>query len=607
MITIRVPAPAASQVELVLVDGDRPLDVQPMRRDGDDWTASVEPGTVYGLRAHGDGPGFDPTKVLLDPMATRVTFPPGHDRRAAARRGADNAGRGPLAVATDLGEVHRPSRTTRPLAVCEIHVDGYTRRRDRSDAGTFGALADEVPRLAALGVSVIELLPVHQNDPAEHSYWGYMPLAFGAVEQRFALGGDAATELADLVTVAHDHDVEVWLDVVFNHTTEVDRSGPTYSLRGLDDRTYYRHDERGEYIDSSGCGNDLDLTSPAAQRLVRWALDRLADTGVDGFRFDLAPVLSHAPDFIAGLDEWATARRVRLIAEPWDAAGRYQLGTAWPGRRWGQWNDRFRDDMRSYLRGDEGMVPAVQCRLQGSPDLFERSAESVNFLACHDGFTLHDLVAYDHKHNEANGEDNRDGTNDNRSWNCGWEGEDGAPPEVRARRARQLRNAWCLLLLSQGTPMWAGGDEFGRTQRGNNNAYNQDNEISWVDWSRREHYLDLERFVAQLLALRAGEPMLWDPQPWGDAVSWYGVDGPVDTSHHSRSLAWQVGNLYVLTNMWHDRLRFGLFAPGRWHRVADTNLPSPDDIIDGGAGAVGPEIHDHYVVAPHSIVILRRG
>ena len=311
------------------------------------------------------------------------------------------------------------------------------------------------------------------------------------------------------------------------------------------------------------------------QDLVRWSLDRLADTGVDGFRFDLAPVLSHDEAFIRDLDEWAAGRGVRLIAEPWDASGRHQLGPAWPGRGWGQWNDRFRDDTRAFLRGDEGMVAALQRRLQGSPDLFDRADESVNFLACHDGFTLYDVVAYDHKHNEANGEHNRDGSSHNVSWNCGWEGEAGAPAEVLALRARQLRNGWCLLLLSQGTPMWAAGDEFGRTQGGNNNAYNQDNETSWVDWERRESFIDLERFVGQLLALRATEPMLTRDQPWGDEVRWFGAHGAADVSHHSRTLAWQVGDLYVMANMWHDALSFGIFADGPWHRVVDTHLPAP--------------------------------
>jgi len=607
---VGVYAPAATRVELVRYDvtGGEPVERgrADLERLGDAWHGEVALGTHYGLVAHGHRPAFDPTKVLLDPRATAVWFPPGHDRRLAERRGRSNAGRGPLAVAVAPTPPRSARPTTRPLVVYEAHVDGFTRTRGGASAGTYGALAAELPRLAALGVSVLELLPVHQRDPQEGSYWGYMPLAFAAVEQRYAAGGDPAGELAELIAAAHDHDIEVWLDVVFNHTTEVGRRGPTYSLRGLADRDYYRRDAAGRYIASSGCGNDLEILTPAVQDLIRWALDRLADLGVDGFRFDLAPILSHDPAFISGLDEWAAARGVRLIAEPWDVAGRYQLGGAWPGVGWRQWNDRFRDDVRSFLRGDEGYVGALQQRIQGSPDLFTAPAHSVNFVTCHDGFTLHDLVSYDRKHNEANGERNRDGSDHNRSWNCGWEGEDGAPAAVLALRRRQLRNAWCLLLLSHGVPMWTAGDEFGRTQGGNNNAYNQDNPTSWVDWERAAAYADLERFVGCLLGLRHGQPVFSETDFWGDAVRWFGATGPPDLGVHSRSAAWQVGDLYVMANIWTEPISFDIQVPGPWCRVVDTNLASPDDIVEVAAGARGPAIDAHYVVAPHSIVVLHR-
>ena len=347
----------------------------------------------------------------------------------------------------------------------------------------------ELDRLADLGVTVIELLPVHQNDPQEGSYWGYMPLAFGAVHRQYAAAADAAAELAELIAAAHRRDMEVWLDVVFNHTTEINAAGPTYSQRGLADGDYYRLDANGAYLETTGCGNDLDASSPVVQDLIVSSLDRFADLGADGFRFDLASVLSHHEPLIGRLDAWAEQRGVTLVAEPWDAAGRYQLGGGWPSTKWLQWNDRYRDDVRGFLRG-EGLVAALIQRIQGSPDLFERPTQTVNFLTCHDGFTMYDLVAYDHKHNEANGHANNDGTGDNRSWNCGWEGDDGAPPEVVELRRRQLRNAWCLLAMSHGTPMVAMGDECGRSQGGNNNAYNQDNATSWVDWTRRDDFAD---------------------------------------------------------------------------------------------------------------------
>ena len=431
-----------------------------------------------------------------------VHFPPRFSRAAAEVRGVPNSGRAPLAVARAAAPRRPGRRGVRPLIVYEAHVRGLTLRRGGRAAGTYLGLADDLDRLAALGVTVLELMPVHQNDPEEGSYWGYMPLAFGALHRQYAATADAWRELGDLVATAHERDIEVWLDVVYNHTTEVDAAGPTYHLRGLADGEYYRLNPDGSYVETTGCGHDFDTSSPAARTLIIETLDRLADLGVDGLRFDLAPVVVRHRPFVAELDAWAARRGVRMIAEPWDAAGTHELGTAWPGRGWLQWNDRFRDDVRGYLRAEAGLVPVLMQRVQGSPDLFDAPMHSVNFLSCHDGFTLYDLVAYDRKHNEANGHRNRDGASENRSWNCGWEGDLDAPEEVLALRQRQLRNAWCLLAMSHGVPMVAMGDEFGRTQGGNNNAYNQDNETSWVDWERRARFADLERFVGELLALR---------------------------------------------------------------------------------------------------------
>jgi glycogen operon protein len=592
-----VAAPDASAVSVVVFDDDfRPAPPRPLQREADDWVGVVDDGAVYGLVADGDGPRFDPAKVLVDPRALEVLFPPGHDRRLASARGAPNAGRGPLAVARRPPAPQPRRRSSRSPVVCEAHVGGLTRLAGGAHPGTYAAVAAQLPRLSALGVSVLELMPVHQADPAEGSYWGYMPLNFAAVEHRYAAGGDAAGELAALVTAAHEHDIEVWLDVVFNHTTEIDETGPTYNLRGLSDRSYYRLAKDGLYLETSGCGNDLDITSPAARGLVQWSLDRLADLGVDGFRFDLAAVLARDAGFLGRLDRWAAERGLRMIAEPWDAAGTYLVGRAWTGSGWLQWNDRFRDDVRGFLRGDEGLVPRLQLRMQGSPDLFDAPLQSVNFVACHDGFTLYDVVAYDHKHNEANGEGGRDGTNDNRSWNCGWEGDDGVPDEVVALRRRQLRNAWCLLALAHGVPMFVMGDEFGRTQGGNNNAYNQDNETSWVDWERAAEFADLEQFVGKLLALRDRHPVLSQPDWWGEDVQWFGTAGPPDLGPHSRSLAWSVGGLYVMVNAWWEPLEFRVLAPGPWSRVVDTMDPD-DDVVEVGFG---------YTVGPRSVVVLER-
>lgn len=575
---------------------------QAMARQGDTFVAEVPEGTVYGLVVEGDGARFDSSKVLLDPWATEVWFPAGHDRELARQRGADNAGRGPLAIARQPRAPRPPRATTRGHVVYEAHVRGLTKLADVDEPGTFAALAAELPRLRALGMSVLELMPVHQHDPQEGSYWGYMPLAFAAVDRHLADGGDAADELAALIDAAHDHDIEVWLDVVFNHTTEADDAGPTYSQRGLDDRAFYRLGDDGAYIETTGCGNDLDVTSPVAQELVRWSLDRLADLGVDGFRFDLAAVLAHDTGFLAGLESWAAGRAVTLIAEPWDAAGWYLLGRAWPGNGWLQWNDRFRDDTRGFLRGEAGLVPAMVQRVQGSPDLLAAPMDSVNFIACHDGFTLHDVFAYDHRHNDANGWGGTDGAGENRSWNCGWEGEDGAPAAVLDLRRRQIRNAWCVLAMSHGTPMVGMGDESGRTQHGNNNAYNQDNATSWFDPDRAAAWGDLERFCTELLALRHRHPVLAQAEWWGEAVQFFGPSGDLDTSSDSRSLAWAVGDLYVIANSWWEPLTFTIQVPGPWRRVVDTALVSPDDIVPAGAPVPDPT----YDVAARTVVILER-
>jgi isoamylase len=603
---VRVYAPHATSVTSVRFDDTGSTEVQrvPLAREGDDWIGTVGVGTVFAVVTAGDGARFDASKVLLDPSATEVVFPPGHSRVAASKRGVPNSGKAPLAKATAWPSPRPQRRSSRAPIVYEAHVRGMTATHpEAASPGTYRALIGQLDRIAALGFSVIELLPVHQSDPQEGSYWGYMPLAFGAVHRQYAAGDGAAGELAELIAAAHGRDLEVWIDVVYNHTTEVDASGPTYHLRGLADGDYYRLDENGSYIETTGCGNDIDTSSPAAQRLIIESLDRYADLGADGFRFDLASVLSRHRPFIAALDEWATRRGVRMIAEPWDAVGTYELGRAWPSLGWLQWNDRFREDVRGFLRGEAGLVPALMRRVQGSPDVFYSPAQTVNFVTSHDGFTLYDVVAYDRKHNEANGHANTDGAADNRSWNCGFEGDDGAPADVLALRRRQLRNAWCLLAMSHGTPMAVMGDEFGRTQGGNNNAYNQDNETSWVDWRRRDRFADLERFVSGLLALRHRHPVLAQPDWWGDAVQWFGTSGPPDSGDSSRSLAWCVGDLYVIANAYWEPLTFALQAPGRWRRVVDTSLGPPDDIVESAdAATVGAT----YDVAARSVVILER-
>ncbi len=586
---LRIHAPRAERVVAQLESGS----TIELRRSGTEWIGVVADGARYAIRAEGPADfRFDPERSLVDPAATEVWFPDSHTRAAARSGMGPNFGHAPLAVATSWPERRPPRPTSRPLLVYETHVRGLTKRRDGPFAGTFRGAIDELARLAELGVSVLELLPVHQYDPDEGNYWGYMPLVFGAIHRQYAAGCRAADELADLVAAAHDHDIEVWLDVVFNHTTEEDEWGPTFNLRGLDDGGYYVLRPDGTYVDEAGTGNIVDACSAPAQRLIVRSLDRLADLGVDGFRFDLATVLARDPAFVRELGDWAARRSVRLIAEPWDFA-RYQLGRAFPDSRWAQWNGRFRDDMRSFLRGEGSMVPAVMQRVQGSPDLFDAPLRSVNFLTAHDGYTMYDLVAYEHKHNEANGWGNTDGADDNRSWNCGWEGDDRVPAAVVEMRARQMRNAMCLLLLSHGTPMFVAGDEFGRTQGGNNNPYNQDNPTSWIDWDRRADFAEHEGFVACLIALRATHPVLSQAAPWADSIEWYGVDGAPDLDDQSRSLAWHIDGLYVMANMWWEPLTFDVQVPGRWGAVIDTAV-----------GVVGGPVGATVEVGPRSIVVL---
>jgi isoamylase len=583
---VAIHSPGSRRVQVRTDDGE----VIELERDpsSGDWVGGIPMGARYILLVDDD-------RVALDPRATEVWFPPGHSRSTNERGGVVDVEQFPRAVAVAWPNARPQRRTSRPLVVYEAHARGLTVCRPRADAGTFRATIDELPRLVDLGVSVLELLPVHQFDPDEGNYWGYMPLVFGAVHRQYAAADQPAEELADLVSAAHDHDIEVWLDVVVNHTTEGDLTGPDYSLRILDERGYYVVRPDGTCVDDAGTGNIVDAHSPAAQRLVMEALDRLADLGVDGFRFDLAAVLARNTDFIRAIGDWGERRGVRLIAEPWDMA-RYLLGPDFPDDRWMQWNGEFRDDVRGFLRGEPAMVPAMVRRLAGSPDLFTSPMRSLNFLTAHDGFTMYDLVAYDHRHNHANGWDNTDGHHDNRSWNCGWEGDAEVPDEVATLRRRQLRNAVCLLLLSHGVPMFVAGDEFGRTQRGNNNAYNQDNEISWLDWDRAAHWADHERFVREVIALRSAHPVLWDAEQWARRLRTLGARGEPDLSVESRSIAWSIDGLYVMANMWWEPVEFTIQQPGEWRVAIDTSLES--------GRADGRPTGERVTVGPRTIVVL---
>jgi glycogen operon protein len=648
----------AEQVTLLLyADADRSTPVVVARLDhhrnksGPVWHCRVPAAGMRGARFYAyqvDGaPGahhrFDRDKVLFDPYARALYFPPGFDRKAAIGPGT-NAGRAPLGLIAadrepfDWRDDRRP-RHESTAVIYELHVRGFTAHPNSgapaARRGTFAGLIDRIPYLLELGVTVVELMPVFQFDPGEGNYWGYNPISFFAPHNAYAhrcSECDQHTEFRELVRAFHSAGLEVVLDVVYNHTGEGNHTGPVYSFKGLDNDTYYILSGRPEapYADFSGTGNSLNVEHRYVRRMILDSLRYWArDMRVDGFRFDLASVFARRPDGSLGPGDPPIFGDIasdpdlvglRLIAEPWDAAGAYQLGRAFPGMTWAQWNGRFRDDLRRFVRGDAGMVPALMQRLYGSDDLFPDDPasayhpyQSVNFVTSHDGFTLWDLVSYERKRNRANGHDNADGTDDNLSSNYGWEGDEGTPPEVIALRKRQAKNFLCLLLLANGTPMLRAGDEFLHTQRGNNNPYNQDNETSWLDWSRLEAHQDIFRFARLMIAFRKAHPSLGRSRFWRYDIHWYGVGPQVDLSGASHSLAWCLrgasqgdDDLYAMVNASPQALDFTVQerAPAPWRRVVDTGRESPDDIREPGQEV--PQTSACYTVGPRSVVVLMR-
>jgi isoamylase len=532
----------------------------PAHKTGNVWHCRIPASellgaTLYAYRVEGPrepehGHRFDPRKVLLDPYAPSVFFPPEFSRAACAHAGPTD-GRAPLGrlpgrriVAVPTAAA--PRYSCRDAIVYELHVKGFTARANSgvtaARRGTFAGLTEKIPYLADLGVTVVELLPVHQFDPQERNYWGYMTLHFFSPHQAYA-HGEAFAEFQTMVQAFHAAGIEVWLDVVYNHTAEGDETGPTYSYRGVDNSSYYLlTPDRRQYVNDSGCGNTVRTGHPGTRVLVLESVRFWARTmGVDGFRFDLASIFSRAADgtmnvheasLVSELSLLARLFNVRLVAEAWDL-GSYQLGRGFPGIGWLQWNGKFRDDVRSFVRGAAGKVGALMQRLYGSDDLFPdglhetcRPHQSVNFVTAHDGFCLYDLVAYDRKHNEANGHGNTDGADHNLSWNCGAEGDAAASAAVIALRRQQVKNFCALLMLANGLPMIVAGDEFMNTQRGNNNPYNQDNEITWLDWARLEENRDVFRFFKLMIAFRKSHPCIGRATFWREDVSWHGADGP---------------------------------------------------------------------------------
>jgi glycogen operon protein len=586
---------------------------------------------------------FDRSKVLLDPYAKSVLFPPHFDRLAALRPGG-NDGKAPLGVIRADGmrrdaELSRPARHESTAIIYEMHVGGYTRHPSsgvpEEMRGTYAGVIEKIPHLKDLGITVVELMPVLQFDASAGNYWGYDPINFFAPHNGYLQSGaqrQGHLEFRRMVDALHAADIEVVIDVVYNHTGEGDHTGPLYSFKGIDNSTYYIASGHADspYANFSGTGNTMNCTNRAVRKLLLDSVRHWArDMGVDGFRFDLASVFVRNPDGSLDTDEAPILSdmisdprlvNLRLIVEPWDAAGAYQLGRAFPGINASQWNGRFRDDVRRFVRGDEGMVPGFMRRLYGSDDLFPddlpnayRPQQSINYVASHDGFTLYDLVAYNTKRNWANGHGNTDGTDDNYSWNCGWEGDGDVPGEVMTLRKRQIKNFCCLLLLSNGTPMFRAGDEFMQTQCGNNNPYNQDNETAWLNWDMLREHADVFRFFREMIAFRKAHPSLARNRFWRDDVRWYGASGDPDLSYSSHSVAFALhgasqadDDLYVMINAYWEPLDFAIQEgmPSEWRRIVDTHLPSPDDIVDGHAGH--PLQEARYRVMPRSIAVFVR-
>jgi glycogen operon protein len=613
-------------------------------------------GTHYAFRIDGpfnpgDGLRFNTNKVLLDPYARGNTNSLWN--RGNACGPGDNVATSMRSVVIDPsdydwegdGPLCRPMEN---LIIYEMHARGFTRSPSSGVAnpGTFSGIVQKIPYLKALGVTAVELLPIFDFDETDvlrvengvplTNYWGYSTMGFFAPQSAYCVSPESGShlrEFRDMVKALHRAGIEVILDVVFNHTDEGNHQGPVFSFKGIDNRTYYFLVpwDMQYYMDYTGCGNTFNCNHPIAQKLIVECLRYwVREAHVDGFRFDEGSILSRGedgaplphPPVVWQIELDDDLAGAKLIAEAWDAAGLYQIGH-FPGDRWAEWNGRFRDDIRGFVKGDPGKVCAVAARLAGSADLYEVHGElpinSINFVTCHDGFTLNDLVSYDGKHNEDNGEGNRDGINDNVSWNCGVEGPS-SDPLVEALRERQIRNFATLLLLSRGVPMIVAGDEVRRTQRGNNNAYCQDNEISWFDWALTDAHDGLFRFWQRMIAFRKEHATLHRGDFFTGAVngrglldvSWHGtrLNSPGWNDPEARALAMTLGgendapDLHVMMNMYWEDLEFELpLARGRrWLKAVDTSQPSPADIADAGREAPVPP--GDCQVAARSIVVL---
>ena len=664
----------ASRVRLELFDHSddataaRVIDLNPARnRTGDVWHVWVEgicPGQLYAHRVDGpyepkDGHRFNFHKLLLDPFATAISRLPtwefgparGYDPSVPGKDSVcstvDNAGAMPKCVCTqeyfDWHEDRPPRHPWSTTVIYETHVRGFTIHPSSGveHPGTYRGLMEKIPYFKELGVTAVELMPVQEFNEHQviginpqtgrplRKYWGYDPVVFCAPKASYSSSGGVGQqtlEFKEMVRAFHAAGLEVILDVVFNHTAEGNERGPTLCFRGMENQIFYMlEDDNRNYRDYTGTGNTINANHPVVRDHILTALRYwVVEMHVDGFRFDLAAVLGRGRSgdvlpnspLLERIAEDPILRDVKIIAEAWDAAGAYEVGS-FSERRWAEWNGRYRDDIRRFWRGDEGFLGVFAQRICGSADIYSKSGKgpesSINFVTCHDGFTLQDLVSYRQKHNEANGENNHDGASENFSENYGAEGET-ADGWINAVRKRQIKNFLLTLCISRGVPMLLGGDEFRRTQRGNNNAYCQDNETSWYDWNTLEQHQEIYRFTRGMIAFRRAHRMLSTEQFYTDAeIHWFSPNGdlPHWTEPQEKQLACLITEdehraLYLMFNAVAEAVTFHLPTepPGtRWHLAVDTSYEAPEDLFDAGEELL-LDPSQAYHLHPRSSVIL---
>lgn len=625
------------------------------------YLKGLKPGCHYAFRIDGpmdvhQGFRYNKNKVLIDPYARGNTNTLWD--RGAACGFDDNLDKSMRSVVID----HKvydwegdksPGIEMKDLIIYETHVKGFTRSKTAkvTKPGTFSGLIEKIPYLQELGVNAVELLPVFSFDDKEvfrevkgkalTNYWGYSTVGFFAPHAAYCISpeeGKHLDEFRDLVKALHKAGIEVILDVVFNHTSEGNEQGPTINFRGMDNKIYYylSYQDKQYYMNYSGCGNTVDCNHPVVEKMIIDCLEFwVREMHVDGFRFDEGSILTRGtdggpekyPPVLWELELSEVFADTKLIAEVWDAGGLYQVGN-FPGYRWAEWNGRYRDDVRRFVKGDEGLIGALAAKIAGSADIYQHSrhkpVNSINFIACHDGFTMMDLVSYNNKHNEANGEGNNDGANDNNSWNCGAEGKT-ENQDIITLRKKQVKNFISILMLSQGVPMFLSGDEVGKSQNGNNNAYCQDNDLSWFDWSLVKTNKEIFDYFKKMIAFRRKNSMLRRGEFFTGAVnergladiSWHGCKlfSPGWKDSSCKVLAFTMGafekdepDLHVMLNADWQALDFDLpplKGDRKWYRLADTSLKSPDDFMEKNK-AVLIKGKDYMVNAYSSVILISK-